>query len=83
VQVIANIRNFSLVNTPGKVQAQFYLGDPAAGVQLISDIYGKSDFETTGSVPAHGLKTIQFYWIRPLNSSAGRMYMVLDPNNSI
>lgn len=81
--ITANIRNFSLVNTPSDVKVRFYLGDPASGGELVSDIFGKNEFSTDGVVPSRGLKTVSFVWVRPLVSSHSRMYMVIDPDNTI
>jgi hypothetical protein len=81
--ISANVRNFSLVNTSGNVKVRFYLGDPATDGQMISDIYGNSEFETEGAVPSRGIKSLSIVWVRPESSSSSRLYMVIDPDNII
>ncbi len=81
--VSANIRNFSLVNTPSNVKAQFFLGDPMDNGELQSDINGITEFETDEPIPARGSKTISFTWVRPEVAGASRLYMVIDPGNEI
>ncbi len=81
--ITANVRNFSLVNTSSPVKVRFYLGNPSAGGQLLEDIYGTSEFLTDGNVPARGLKTVSFVWASPKGVSLNRLYMVLDPDQSI
>lgn len=82
-KITANVRNFSLVNTPGNVKVRFYLGDPTDGGQLVYDIYGNSEFETDGLVPARGIKTVEIIWVRPESSPSSRLYMVIDPDDLI
>ncbi len=81
--VTANVRNFSLVNTPSSVKVQFYLGDPKAGGELVSDIYGNTEFLTDGPVASRSVKTISFVWVKPKDLSQSRLYMVIDPDNTI
>lgn len=82
-RVTANIRNFSLVNTPSDVRVRFYLGDPAGDGEPVADIHGNTEFLTDGPVPSRGVKTISFIWAYPHDLSHSRMYMVIDPDNEI
>ncbi|MBE0655166.1 MAG: VCBS repeat-containing protein [Bacteroidales bacterium] len=81
--VTATIRNFSLVNTTGAVEVAFYLGDPAEEGILVSDIYGNSRFQTDGMVPARGFRQVRFTWVKPGSSGSNRLYMVIDPDNTM
>ncbi len=81
--VTANIRNYSLKSTSGKVKVKFYLGDPLNGGELVKSVDGISEFETDGPIPARGLKAVKFYWIRPESSAAKRFYVAIDPDNDI
>ncbi len=81
--ITANIRNFSLLNTPTPVKAKFYYGDPSTDGVLISDVNGNSEFMTNGIVPSRGVKSISLVWVMPLDLTHSRLYMVLDPDNSI
>ncbi len=81
--VTANVRNFSLKDTPSKVKVQFYLGDPSLDGELVHDIYGNTEFLTDGPVPSRGVKTIRFIWVKPLGLTHSRLYMVLDPDQEI
>jgi len=83
VRVTANIRNFSLINSPSDVKVRFYLGDPAGDGDLVADIDGNTEFLTDGPVPSRGVKTISFIWVYPHDLSHSRMYMVIDPDNEI
>ena len=63
--VKANVRNFSLKNTPSPVKVQFYLGDPAVDGELVADVNGNTEFMTDGIIPARSVKTISFVWVKP------------------
>ncbi len=83
VNIQVRIHNFSLINTPQPVQAEFYVGDPANGGTLIQSLSGKTIFSTSDFIPARGSDIISFDWHIPSNTPNNpRIYVVLDPNNS-
>lgn len=84
VLITTTLRNFSLKDTPGPVKVRFYIGDPDSGGTLLKDIDGKSEFETSGFIPARSLKTVELYWFYPDNlSEFQRIYVLIDPDDSM
>ena len=84
VNIQARIHNFSLINTPGLVNARFYLGDPSKGGTLIQSVNGTTTFHTTDIIPARGSSIISFDWKLRDNAPAyPRIYVVIDPDNKI
>ena len=84
INVQLRIHNFSFVNTPGPVNARFYIGDPNSGGTLIQSTDGKSEFTTNDYIPQRGSTIISFDWKIPSNLSYyPRIYAVLDPENQI
>ncbi len=84
INVQVRVHNFSLINTPSPVEAEFYLGDPSNGGTLMQSITGASTFSTSDYIPARGSKIISFNWIFPADAPYNpKIYVVLDPNNKI
>jgi hypothetical protein len=84
VNIQTRIHNYSLLNTSGPVNVQFYLGDPDMGGTLIQSTDGKTIFSTDDFVEARGSKIISFDWVLPENTPYfPRVYVVIDPDNEI
>ena len=82
VNIQARIHNFSLINTPGQVEAKFYMGDPSNGGTLIQSVDGTTLFHTLDYIPARGNSIINFDWKLPADAPFyPRIYVVIDPNN--
>jgi hypothetical protein len=84
VNIQVRIHNFSLINTPGQVNARFYVGNPSSGGTLIKSVNGTTTFHTADYIPARGNSIISFDWKLPGNTPAyPRIYVVIDPDNKI
>ena len=84
INIQARIHNYSLLNTSAPVTANFYLGDPNNGGNLITSDDGKSIFSTNDFIPARESKIISFDWTIPNNATTfPRIYIVIDPDNEI
>lgn len=78
------IQNYSLVDYVGAVEFQFYLGNPQAGGQLLSDIDGLSILTVTDTFKARNRTYIEFDWKVPSGfNPSHNLYVVIDPNNQI
>ncbi|HYX09347.1 MAG TPA: FG-GAP-like repeat-containing protein [Bacteroidales bacterium] len=84
ITITAYIHNFSLKETSDPVQVKFYMGDPANGGTLLTDITGNSEFQTSEAIPAQEFRTVSMHWKVPEGSSSfPRIYVVIDPDNMI
>jgi hypothetical protein len=84
INIQARIHNFSLINTPGQVEAKFYMGDPSHGGTAIQSVDGTATFHTPDYIPARGNSIISFNWKLPADAPFyPRIYIVIDPNNKI
>lgn len=81
LHVKLRIYNYSSTATDGPVQASFYIGHPDMGGALQQDLQGNTVFATNLPVPAQGMRTVEFDWVAPADSSVvGRLYAKLDPD---
>ena len=84
VTITANVRNFSLLDTPSPVTVQFYMGDPDSGGTEIIGLHGTNSVSTAQIIPARGRASVEFKWLFPGDlPSYPRIYAVLDEDDAI
>lgn len=85
VDVVARISNFSLLDTPSSFQVRFYLGNPAAGGQLLTSRNGETSVLVPGGIPARGKHVVQFPWRVPETPTPAsiRIYAVIDADDQL
>ncbi|MGH2569608.1 MAG: FlgD immunoglobulin-like domain containing protein, partial [bacterium] len=78
VLIVARVRNYALLPTPGPVSVHFFRGNPAdGGTPLVSD-RGFLSAEV-GPIPERGEATARFVWVVPPDILPfERIYAVLD-----
>jgi hypothetical protein len=84
LEIVARVRNYSLIPTGMPVSVSFYLGDPdSLGVPIIG-INGSHTVSTIGPVLERGRSDVYFYWVIPDDLPAyPRIYAVLDEDDLI
>ncbi len=84
IDVRARVYNFSLVETPSVIIVRFYVGDPDAGGQIISDVNGYTEFYTAGRIEARSYREIDLEWEIPADIPyEPDIYAVIDPHNLV
>jgi hypothetical protein len=84
ITISAIINNFSPYPTAGTVPVSFYVGDPANGGTLITDIHGESLFHTAGVIDNQAFQEVSLRWVVQENlPSFPRIYGHINPMNTL
>ncbi len=83
VTIKTRVHNWSLIPTPGPVEVQFFVGDPAAGGTPIVDVNGKTSIFVE-QMTDRGSSVGELSWVVPAGIGfLPRIYAVIDPSNDV
>ncbi len=84
LNILVQVRNFSLIPTPSSVVVKFYLEDPDSGGTPIVGVNGTNTVSTNGNILSLGKSNVEFKWVVLSGlPSYPRIYAVLDQDNTI